>query len=253
MSYTAGESDEMANSWMAAAGQGAIPTAFLVKNGVIVWIGSPSGLDAPLADLKTGGLDVKKVRADFEKKAAKVSSGRAVGQAINEAESLFDAGQRTEAKAALARVLSAHPEAAGSVETTRFAWLATEDPQAWEEAAKRKASAGAAEAAKATPETLPYEWMSLGSFAIVRAQKAGGADLARRAVEILTASAKRDDYRTLSYAKSVYTMTKDWAKALAATEGLLAACDRSPTKGDPMYKSRLQADRADLRAKLGAK
>jgi thiol-disulfide isomerase/thioredoxin len=50
----------MATAWMDAAGQSGIPTAFVVnRDGVIAWIGHPSDLDQPLADIVANKWDVK--------------------------------------------------------------------------------------------------------------------------------------------------------------------------------------------------
>jgi thiol-disulfide isomerase/thioredoxin len=59
MSYTVAVDDDkksMASDWMEAAGQNGIPTAFIVKDGKIAWIGHPmNGLDEELAKLTKGG------------------------------------------------------------------------------------------------------------------------------------------------------------------------------------------------------
>ena len=53
------ESGPMAKNWMEAAGQGGIPTAFIVNNeGKVAWIGHPMGIDKPLADVVAGTYDV---------------------------------------------------------------------------------------------------------------------------------------------------------------------------------------------------
>lgn len=57
----------MATNWMEAAGQGGIPTAFVVHQGQIAWIGHPMDhLDQTLADLVAGTFSVEKAqrRAD---------------------------------------------------------------------------------------------------------------------------------------------------------------------------------------------
>lgn len=51
----------MATTWMAAAGQDGIPTAFVVdKEGKIAWIGHPTGLDKVLEAVLAGTFDSKK-------------------------------------------------------------------------------------------------------------------------------------------------------------------------------------------------
>lgn len=48
-----------ADAWMKAAGQGGIPTSFIVDgNGVVAWIGSPFLIDEPLAQIVAGEWDL---------------------------------------------------------------------------------------------------------------------------------------------------------------------------------------------------
>ncbi len=54
----------MTNRWMKAAGQGGIPTGFLVKDGKVIWIGHPGDLDKTIEATLNGTYDV----ADFGKK-----------------------------------------------------------------------------------------------------------------------------------------------------------------------------------------
>jgi thiol-disulfide isomerase/thioredoxin len=60
---------KMAETWMEAAGQNGIPTAFLVdKKGVIAWIGHPMELkEKTIDDVLAGTFDVHKAAADYEK------------------------------------------------------------------------------------------------------------------------------------------------------------------------------------------
>ncbi len=61
----------MGKNWMEAADQAGIPSAFLVHQGKIVWIGHPmSGLKEALEEIQTGSFDVDKAqqRASFEKR-----------------------------------------------------------------------------------------------------------------------------------------------------------------------------------------
>jgi thiol-disulfide isomerase/thioredoxin len=59
----------MANSWMVAAGQSSIPTAFVVHQGRVVWIGHPlDGMDQAIQEVVAGSFDIEKTRkrADAE-------------------------------------------------------------------------------------------------------------------------------------------------------------------------------------------
>ena len=64
------EDGQMAQSWMEAAGESGIPTAFVVdKRGTIVWIGHPMKLQANfLEQVLDGTLDVEKAVADFDQR-----------------------------------------------------------------------------------------------------------------------------------------------------------------------------------------
>ena len=53
-------------AYMEASGQGGIPTAFIVKEGVVQWIGHPMEMDAPLAKIVDGTWDPKTAKQTFE-------------------------------------------------------------------------------------------------------------------------------------------------------------------------------------------
>ncbi|MCA9061871.1 MAG: redoxin domain-containing protein [Planctomycetaceae bacterium] len=68
ISYTiALDKEEATNTaYMRAAGQGGIPTAFVVgRSGKVEWIGHPMGIDEPLQLIVEGKYDLAKARADF--------------------------------------------------------------------------------------------------------------------------------------------------------------------------------------------
>jgi thiol-disulfide isomerase/thioredoxin len=58
----------MAKTWMTAAAQDVIPTAFIVnKEGKIAWIGSPMSMDGPLEKITSGSWDLTAARAEHLK------------------------------------------------------------------------------------------------------------------------------------------------------------------------------------------
>ncbi len=77
----------MAETWMAAAGQNGIPTAFLVnKEGVIAWIGHPMGLqEKVIEDVLAGTFDIKKAAVDYERDKKEQAQKNATWMAINNA------------------------------------------------------------------------------------------------------------------------------------------------------------------------
>ncbi len=57
----------MNTNWLTAAGEGGIPTVFLVQGGKIVWIGHPmGGLERAIDEVVAGTYDLAKARLRFE-------------------------------------------------------------------------------------------------------------------------------------------------------------------------------------------
>lgn len=52
--------------YMEAAGQGGIPTAFIVKEGVVQWIGHPMQVDEPLSKVVDGTWDLQAAKTTFD-------------------------------------------------------------------------------------------------------------------------------------------------------------------------------------------
>lgn len=60
---------KMAKNWMEAAGQGGIPTAFIVdKEGIVAWIGHPGYIDKPLDEIVGGRYNLKVAIEEYKKK-----------------------------------------------------------------------------------------------------------------------------------------------------------------------------------------
>jgi thiol-disulfide isomerase/thioredoxin len=69
----------MSKSWLKAAGEYYVPTAFVVKDAKVVWIGNPMSLDKPLAAIVAGTWDTvafarrREARRIFEQKTANIN------------------------------------------------------------------------------------------------------------------------------------------------------------------------------------
>jgi thiol-disulfide isomerase/thioredoxin len=59
-----GNAGTMAKTWMAAAGENGIPTAFVIKGGKVAWIGHPMAMDKALADIQSGKYDIAAAAAE---------------------------------------------------------------------------------------------------------------------------------------------------------------------------------------------
>jgi hypothetical protein len=87
-SKPSGSKGKMAETWMTAAGQNGIPTAFLVDtNGTIAWIGHPMELEQQqdvIDQVLAGKYDIKKAAADYTKKLSDEADQEKVMQPMQE-------------------------------------------------------------------------------------------------------------------------------------------------------------------------
>jgi thiol-disulfide isomerase/thioredoxin len=65
-----GMDGQMAQTWMAAAGENGIPTAFIVKDQHVVWIGHPMLMEDPLKKVIAGTWDVDAFAKEYAAKKA---------------------------------------------------------------------------------------------------------------------------------------------------------------------------------------
>lgn len=75
----------MAKTWMEAANQRGIPAAFIVKNGVVQWIGHPMGMDEPLKQVVDGSFDLQASVKQFEAEMEAERKQEEVMAAVNAA------------------------------------------------------------------------------------------------------------------------------------------------------------------------
>jgi len=132
---SAGErTGKMAKTWMMAAGESGIPTAFLIdKESHIAWIGHPMQLDRALESYKAGKLDGKK-------EAAKRKAEKALEKELSASMRSRD---YTKALQTLDAFTKENPELAGGVGAMRYSFLlrAKDYPGALAEARKLADSA----------------------------------------------------------------------------------------------------------------
>lgn len=198
-----GNQDGMALTWMKAAAQNGIPAAFVVKDGVIQWVGHPMSVEKPLAEIKAGTFDLANAKLVFGQRAVQVRKQMALNDEIRATDTLFDSGKHAEAKAKLAKIVSEHPEIKSTSESINFLWLARENPKAWE-----------AEATKMAKSKDQASIQKLRSFALGQSSNAK-ADLkqVRKAIDLALSSSDKPDPLTLQYAVLVYENLKDYKHA----------------------------------------
>jgi thiol-disulfide isomerase/thioredoxin len=112
----------MAVTWMDAADQNGIPTAFIVnQHGRIAWIGHPMELDEKtLEDILAGRFDITKYAAEYERQqqaqAREMELSKKLGQALKDKD--WDA-----AEAAVAEMKKSESDMGDSLDTVRFSIL----------------------------------------------------------------------------------------------------------------------------------
>jgi thiol-disulfide isomerase/thioredoxin len=93
-----GETGKMAKAWMEAAGQGGIPSAFIVdKESRIAWIGHPMQMDKPLEEVVAGTWDIDKEIARAEKQAQVLQQAEPLILAYQQAIETGDASAQVQA------------------------------------------------------------------------------------------------------------------------------------------------------------
>jgi len=137
MDYTVGYSGNktgMAATWLAPAKQPGIPTAFIVKNNIIMWIGHPLNLEKPLTQLTKNEFDIVATRKKFDEAVAARETAQKIQDNLDLCEKLYDSGDVKAAKAKLEEI-EKDPQGKSAATDIRFKWLAIEDPAAWRKAA----------------------------------------------------------------------------------------------------------------------
>jgi thiol-disulfide isomerase/thioredoxin len=110
----------MAKTWMAAAAEYGIPTAFVVRDATIAWIGHPMQMDEPLAKIVAGAWNPKDKAA--ERLVAKVKEKKIMAAR----EKIFKPYREKDYKATLAILeeeTAGDPELAEELATLKFAVL----------------------------------------------------------------------------------------------------------------------------------
>lgn len=197
-----GNQDGMAKTWMKAAEQTGVPTAFIVKDGVIQWIGHPMEMEAPLSQVKAGTFNLAKFRKDFDKRAIKVRKQSVIDDQIAATQAQYASGHQKEAHAALQTLIANYPEIKGRANGILFQWLAQENPTAWD----ARATAMAESKDSAALDVLR-------EFALKQASVSRFDVQVRRAMQLVLDSTPKPDSLNLQYAVLVYEQLKEFKRA----------------------------------------
>jgi thiol-disulfide isomerase/thioredoxin len=116
------DSDAMAKTWMEAAGQEGIPTAFVVNGeGKIAWIGHPMSMDRPLEQIASGKWDLAAATREHKTQMAQRRKLRELREKLARAES---SGDSKEVVAVVDQAIADDPQLEKKVGLLKFKALA---------------------------------------------------------------------------------------------------------------------------------
>jgi thiol-disulfide isomerase/thioredoxin len=118
----------MSKTWMTAAGQNGIPTAFIVSGvGNIYWIGHPMQMDEPLEKIASGSWDLKSAVEENRKETEKQAKLQKLGSAVDAA---IKSGQPKDVVTSIDKILELRPDlesAYGPMKVTAHIKLGDQD------------------------------------------------------------------------------------------------------------------------------
>ena len=119
----------MGKTWMEAAGQDGIPTAFVVdQKGLVAWIGHPmDGLDEAVGQIIAGKFDVK---AESDRKAKAQAAAAKLQEDILPLEEAVEAKKFDVAAVEAGKLIVKYPEHADSLSVAKFQFLLEADDKA---------------------------------------------------------------------------------------------------------------------------
>lgn len=234
----------MAKTWMEAAGQGGIPTAFVIgKDGKVLWIGHPMGeLEEVLDQVLAGTYDAKAAADKLAQQAEMERKQRAMFEPINKAVAAKDFAT---AVSEIDKLIAANPQMELGMSTMKFTYML----QADEKGAYAYALKMAEGPAKDIPGLLnAYAWPIVDDKSKLKTPDYAIAEkIAARAVE---ASKGEDGFILDTYAYALFKNGK-LDKAIEVQEKAVAAAakmgDAIPAETVKEIKDRL----AMFKAKKG--
>ena len=140
MDYSVAADDNagtMAKTWMEAANEKGIPTAFVIgKDGRIAWIGNPwEGLDKALADAVNGRLDTTAIADQAAARQKAKDAKETIRLLLEPVNQLVADNQHAEAVNLLDKLVAGNPELQGKMGYFRYRILKGYDqPAAWRQA-----------------------------------------------------------------------------------------------------------------------
>ncbi|MEI7984002.1 MAG: TlpA disulfide reductase family protein [Armatimonadota bacterium] len=243
MDYNVGYSGNktgMSESWMQASGQNGIPTAFIIKNNEVQWIGHPMDMENPLAEVKAGTFKLAEFKAKFDKEAEASRAAMAIRKEMGAITTLIKSGKLDEAKGKIDAFEAKNPTV--KMDEARFLLMSKQDLSGWNAKVKEMA-------AKSDPQLT----QTLFSFAMDQTQKSGNVAQGNTVINQILKFAKKDDVMPFYFASMFFNETNEPKKALANIEKALTILPSSNLKDNKQAKEALEKMRDEFAAKAKAK
>ena len=242
MDYNVGYSGNktgMSKTWMEAAGQNGIPTAFVVKNKKVLWIAHPMEMEKPLAEIKSGKFNLAKFKTEFSKQAAVAKAEMASRAEVSAVDKMIKEGKYAEASAKLDALEKKTPSLKPMLANQRFVLLSKQDPTAWEARVKELSAS-----------TKQEDKDVVCIYALEQAESKGDMDRAKFAIETALGSAGEGDAMVYYYAATYFDMLNEPKKALELMDKAIAALPKSSMKDSEPAKKAMAQIRAEFAKKV---
>lgn len=235
-----GNKEGMSQTWMSAAGQNGIPSAFIVKDKKVVWIGHPMSMDEPLAQITSGKWDVAKAKKEFDAEAEKGKVFSEVNKKISELRKMYTAGKKDEAYAGLDAIDAKHPDMKMVTSSTRRIWIASDKPEEFladlQKMASNKDGDGLMEVA------------SIGMQVAMQ----GNVEMGKKAVDVAIKASDKEHPVVMYYAMKTYELAKEYKSAVDFGNRALAAMPGSTFEKNESLKKAIQDNIKQMQTKMGA-
>lgn len=238
MSYNVGYSGNqkgMGESWMKAAGQNGIPTAFVIKNNKVQWIGHPMEMDKPLAEIKSGKFNVTAFAKEFNKQAAANEMAMASETELRAIQATVDAGKITEAKKKIAAFSKKYPTETGRLAGIKLMIQFKEDAPV--------AEAQLNELAYSTDEKVTQTLINL---AMDQLGPKGDLELGDKIMNLMVESAKKGDSTRFYFGAIYFSQRNEKKRALELIERAIAELPNGSLKDNEGAKKAFEEMRKDL-------
>ncbi|MES2464922.1 MAG: TlpA disulfide reductase family protein [Armatimonadota bacterium] len=231
-----GNDGAMAKSWMTAAGQNGIPTAFIVgKDGKIAWIGHPMSMDEPLAKITAGTWDTAAAAAKFKADQAASEKLQALSRELGQAK------EPKQVVAILDREIAASPAMETRLGTVKFNAMMRAGDEAQTLAYGNRLVDGVYRDA---PQALnAMAWGIVDPSAKTKATPEM-AKLALKAAKQADMASKEKDAAVADTLAAAYFATGDTANAVKTQERAVTLAKGTPMEKDPSLAATLERYRS---------